>query len=84
VPASVPRASNARSRSGAGGAIDYKTDNDVTEDTPEQYAREHPGGQSEVCQQALATATGLKVREVALVHRKAGAEVRLSGGEVIG
>ena len=51
---------------------------------PEQYAREHPGGQGEVCQQALATATGLKVREVALVYCKAGAEVRRVGGEVIG
>jgi ATP-dependent helicase/nuclease subunit A len=64
--------------------VDYKTDKGVTKKTAEAFAREHHGGQSEVYQQGLATATGLKVREVALVYCKAGAEVRLSGGDVIG
>jgi ATP-dependent exoDNAse (exonuclease V) beta subunit len=63
--------------------VDYKTDKGVTKKTAEAFAREHHGGQSEVYQQGLATATGLKVREVAFVYCKAGAEVRLSGGDVI-
>lgn len=64
--------------------VDYKTDEEVTKEDAEQYARNHHGGQSEVYQQGLTTATGLKVRAVALVYCKAGAEVRLSGGEVVG
>jgi ATP-dependent exoDNAse (exonuclease V) beta subunit len=63
--------------------VDYKTDQDVTEETAEQYARKHHGGQGEVYAQGLSTATGLTVREVAFVYCKAGAEVRLSGGEVV-
>jgi ATP-dependent exoDNAse (exonuclease V) beta subunit len=63
--------------------VDYKTDKGVTKKTAEAFAREHHGGQSEVYQQGLATATGLKVREVAFVYCRAGAEVRLTGGEVI-
>jgi ATP-dependent exoDNAse (exonuclease V) beta subunit len=63
--------------------VDYKTDKGVTKDTAEAFAREHHGGQSEVYQQGLATATGMAVREVAFVYCKAGAEVRLSGGRVI-
>jgi hypothetical protein len=55
----------------------------VTRETAEQHARKHHGGQSEVYQQGLSTATGLPVREVAFVYCKAGAEVRLRGGEVI-
>ena len=62
--------------------VDYKTDKDVTEETAEQYARHHHGGQSEVYQQGLAIATGLKVREVAFVYCKAGAEVRLREGRL--
>ena len=34
--------------------------------------------------QGLAAATGLKVREVVFVYCKAGAEVRLHGGDVVG
>jgi ATP-dependent helicase/nuclease subunit A len=64
--------------------IDYKTDKDVSKETAEQHARKHHGGQSEVYQQGLSTATGLKVREVAFVYCKAGAEVRLRGGDVVG
>ena len=63
--------------------VDYKTDKDVTEETAEQYARQHHGGQSEVYQQGLATATGLKVREVAFVYCKAGAEVRFRDGTIV-
>ncbi|MGO9960946.1 MAG: UvrD-helicase domain-containing protein [Solirubrobacteraceae bacterium] len=63
--------------------IDYKTDKDVTEQTAEQYALKHHGRQGEVYAQGLATATGLKVREVAFVYCKAGAEVRLREGAVV-
>ena len=63
--------------------VDYKTDKDVTEETAEQYARKHHAGQGEVYAQGLATATGLKVREVVFVYCKAGAEVRLRDGAVV-
>jgi len=63
--------------------VDYKTDKDVTEDTAETYAKKHHAGQGEVYAQGLATATGLKVREVAFVYCKAGAEVRLREGAVV-
>jgi ATP-dependent helicase/nuclease subunit A len=63
--------------------VDYKTDKDVTEETAEAYAKKHHAGQGEVYAQGLATATGLKVREVAFVYCKAGAEVRLREGAVV-
>jgi len=63
--------------------IDYKTDKDVTKETAEAYAKKHHAGQGEVYAQGLATATGLKVREVAFVYCKAGAEVRLREGAVV-
>ena len=63
--------------------VDYKTDKDVTEEIAEQYARKHHAGQGEVYAQGLSTATGLKVREVAFVYCKAGAEVRLRDGAVV-
>ncbi|MGO9899956.1 MAG: UvrD-helicase domain-containing protein [Solirubrobacteraceae bacterium] len=63
--------------------VDYKTDKDVTEGTAEQYAIKHHAGQGEVYAQGLATATGLKVREVVFVYCKAGAEVRLRDGTVM-
>ena len=63
--------------------VDYKTDKDVTEETAEQYARDHHAGQGEVYAHGLSTATGLNVREVAFVYCKAGAEVRLREGAVI-
>ena len=64
--------------------VDYKTDKDVTDETAEQYALKHHSGQGEVYAHGLSTATGLKVREVAFVYCKAGAEVRLRGGDVVG
>ena len=64
--------------------VDYKTDKDVTEESAERYALEHHSGQGEVYAQGLSTATGLKVREVAFVYCKAGAEVRLHGRDVVG
>jgi ATP-dependent exoDNAse (exonuclease V) beta subunit len=64
--------------------VDYKTDKDVTEETAKQYALEHHGGQSEVYAKGLTTATGLTVREVAFVYCKAGAEVRLRDGKIVG
>jgi ATP-dependent helicase/nuclease subunit A len=63
--------------------VDYKTDREVTRETAEQHARKHHAGQSEVYAQGLSTATGLKVREVAFVYCKAGAEVRFREGEVV-
>lgn len=63
--------------------VDYKTDKGLTKDTAEQYAQAHHGGQSEVYAHGLATATGLKVREVVFVYCKAGAEVRLRAGAVV-
>jgi ATP-dependent exoDNAse (exonuclease V) beta subunit len=63
--------------------VDYKTDKEVTKETAEQHARKHHAGQSDVYAQGLSTATGLKVREVVFVYCKAGAEVRLRGGEVV-
>ena len=63
--------------------VDYKTDKDVTEETAEQYALKHHGGQGEVYAHGLATATGLPVREVVFVYCKAGAEVRLREGKVL-
>jgi ATP-dependent helicase/nuclease subunit A len=63
--------------------VDYKTDKDVTEETAEAYAKKHHAGQGEVYAQGLATATGLKVREVAFVYCKAGAEVRLREGAIV-
>jgi ATP-dependent exoDNAse (exonuclease V) beta subunit len=64
--------------------IDYKTDKDVTRDTAEQYAVEHHAGQAEVYTQALSAATAIRVREVAFVYCKAGAEVRLRERSVVG
>jgi ATP-dependent helicase/nuclease subunit A len=64
--------------------VDYKTDRDVTEATAEQYAQKHHAGQGEVYAHGLATATGLPVRHVVFVYCKAGAEVRLREGNVIG
>ena len=61
--------------------VDYKTDKDVTKETAEQYALEHHAGQGEVYAQGSRHATGLKVREVAFVYCKAGAEVRLRRGD---
>jgi ATP-dependent helicase/nuclease subunit A len=63
--------------------VDYKTDKHVSKDTAEAYALEHHAGQSEVYRHGLATATGLEVRQVAFVYCKAGAEVRLRGGEIV-
>ena len=63
--------------------VDYKTDKDVSEETAEQYALKHHSGQGEVYAQGLSTATGLRVREVAFVYCKAGAEVRLREGKVL-
>jgi ATP-dependent exoDNAse (exonuclease V) beta subunit len=63
--------------------VDYKTDKEVTEDIAEQYARKNHAGQGEVYAQGLATASGLKVREVAFVYCKAGAEVRLREQKII-
>jgi ATP-dependent helicase/nuclease subunit A len=63
--------------------VDYKTDSDVTEETAEEYAREHHSGQSEVYAKALSQATGMPVREVVFVYCKAGAAVAFKDGEVI-
>jgi len=63
--------------------VDYKTDRDVTKEAAEQYAVKHHGRQSEVYAQGLATATGLKVREVVFVYCNAGVEVRLRDGAVL-
>ncbi len=63
--------------------VDYKTDKDVTEETAEKYALAHHAGQGEVYANGLATATGLKVREVVFVYCKAGAEVRLREGAIV-
>jgi ATP-dependent helicase/nuclease subunit A len=57
--------------------VDYKTDKDVTEETAEQYAQEHHAGQAEVYRDALASATGMPVREVVFVYCKAGVEVSM-------
>jgi hypothetical protein len=57
--------------------VDYKTDKDVTEETAEAHALEHHSGQAEVYSQALASATGLPVREVVFVYCRAGVEVRM-------
>src|SRR5205823_6525270 len=61
--------------------VDYKTDKDVSEETAEQYARDHHAGQGEVYAHGLATATGLPVREVVFVYCRAGVEVRLRRGD---
>ena len=63
--------------------VDYKTDKEVTKETAEKHARKHHAGQSEVYAQGLSTAAGLKVREVAFVYCKAGAEVRFREGEIV-
>jgi ATP-dependent exoDNAse (exonuclease V) beta subunit len=63
--------------------IDYKTDKDVTLESAEKHALKNHAGQGEVYAQGLATATGLKVREVVFVYCKAGAEVRLREGAVV-
>jgi ATP-dependent helicase/nuclease subunit A len=63
--------------------VDYKTDKDVSEETAEQYAKQHHGGQGEVYREGLATATGLPVSHVAFVYCKCGTEVRLRAGETI-
>jgi ATP-dependent helicase/nuclease subunit A len=63
--------------------VDYKTDKEVTKETAEQYARKHHSGQGEMYAQGVSTATGLRVREVAFIYCKAGAEVRLREGTVI-
>jgi len=64
--------------------IDYKTDGDVTKETAAQYALSHHAGQAEVYRQALASATGLAVREAVFVYCKAGAEVQIRDGTVTG
>jgi len=63
--------------------IDYKTDRDVTKENAEDHAREKHSGQAEVYAQALAAATGLRVREVVFVYCKAGVEVAFRDGEVV-
>jgi ATP-dependent helicase/nuclease subunit A len=63
--------------------IDYKTDRDVTRENAENHAREKHSGQAEVYAQALAAATGLRVREVVFVYCKAGVEVAFLDGEVV-
>ncbi len=63
--------------------VDYKTDKDVTAATAEDHALEKHSGQAEIYAQALASATGLPVREVVFVYCKAGVQVRLREGEVI-
>ena len=63
--------------------VDYKTDKDVTEETAEQYAREHHAGQGEVYAQGLATATGLegpRGRVRLLQGRRRGAAARGRNG----
>jgi ATP-dependent helicase/nuclease subunit A len=57
--------------------VDYKTDKKVTQETAEQYAQEHHAGQAEVYRDALASATGMPVREVVFVYCRAGVEVRV-------
>jgi len=42
--------------------VDYKTDKGVTEETAEEYTRQHHAGQAEVYQQALARGSRLPVR----------------------
>ena len=63
--------------------VDYKTDKDVTAETAEDHALEKHSGQAEIYAQALASATGLPVREVVFVYCKAGVQVRLREGAVI-
>ena len=63
--------------------IDYKTDKDVTPESAEQHALDHHSGQAEIYAEALAAATGLRVREVVFVYCKAGVEVRLREGAVV-
>jgi ATP-dependent exoDNAse (exonuclease V) beta subunit len=57
--------------------VDYKTDKNVTKRTAEEHALDHYSGQAEVYTQALASATGMPVREVVLVYCRAGVEVRI-------
>ena len=64
--------------------IDYKTDKDVTTETAEAHALEKHSGQAEIYTHALAAATGYPVREVTFVYCKAGVEVRLRDGAVVG
>jgi ATP-dependent exoDNAse (exonuclease V) beta subunit len=63
--------------------VDYQTDKDVTAETAEDHALEKHSGQAEIYAQALASATGLPVREVVFVYCKAGVQVRLREGAVI-
>jgi len=63
--------------------IDYKTDKDVTAETAEEHALQKHSGQAEIYAHALASATGLPVREVVFVYCKAGVQVRLREGEVV-
>ena len=63
--------------------VDYKTDKGVTEETAVQFARKRHAGQGEAYIEGLGTATGLKVREVAFVYCRAGAEVSFRGGSAI-
>jgi ATP-dependent exoDNAse (exonuclease V) beta subunit len=63
--------------------VDYKTDKDVTAETAEDHALEKHSGQAEIYAQALASATGLPVREVVFVYCKAGVQVRLREGAVV-
>jgi len=63
--------------------IDYKTDKDVTAETAEEHALQKHSGQAEIYAHALASATGLPVREVVFVYCKAGVQVRLRAGEVV-
>ncbi len=48
--------------------VDYKTDKDVTDQTAEQYARDHHSGQGEVYAHWLANATARRLREGQVVH----------------
>ena len=52
--------------------VDYKTDKDVTKDTAEAVRARAPRRPGRGLHTGLATATGLKVREVAFVYCKAG------------
>ena len=57
--------------------VDYKTDQGVTGESAADHTSRRHGGQAEVYTDALATATGLPVREVVFVYARTGTEVRI-------
>jgi len=57
--------------------VDYKTDSGVTAESADAHTAKHHGGQAEVYAEALASATGMPVREVVFVYARVGAEVRV-------